>query len=785
MGARRLRLRVVRSLGAVALISLCALGGVGTLTAPAALAEGSCPNALARQGPSGALPDCRAYEQVTPVDKGDATDLFAPEGVTGAVPSITADGGFSSVDGNGFLMEATLASFPDGGVSGRNAYVFSRGADGWSTTAVAPPSHEVQSVSATVFDPTDFSRVGIESVHGSFYSTGLEGANVQRVDAVGSPGGAFATMASAPPQSLEESRIAGASADLGHVVLQSLDHELAAGATGQDPVSQSLYDYSGRRLSLVNVNTDGSLVSRCGAILGQGGANLELKFVSEPPPGSNHNAVSADGSRIVFTAPDPAREGAGCWNYESNPQENPPQLYMRIDGRTTVQISAPNTGVVDSTGPHPAVYVGASADDSKVFFVSTAQLTADDTTHAPELYEYDSEALEGKRLVRVSGGESGSAEGDVQFVPAVSEDGKMVYFAAYGRLAPGAIEEHRGDGGKGANSQNGFDSVNLYRYDTSTGKTTYITTINAGDYPMATVNKISLVDWWVHDPSFPGEGVDLGPDATQANWYATPDGQYLVFGSLRPLTGYDNTVGGIGVRCEGLATIGNGNPEICVELYRYDASANSIVCVSCGATGVRPIDNATFANSAPLGVNPSGVSPRPVSEDGKYVFFQTANALVPGTSPGREHVYEWHDGTVSLISSPGDLSGAFFLGSSADGSNVFFGTHAQLVAQDTDVSGDVYDARIDGGFGGLTPSLCTGTGCQGVPGAPPVFATPASVTFEGVGNFPAGSSNKALKPRAMPKCGRGSVRRHGRCVRKKARRVRKASKSSSSARGRK
>jgi hypothetical protein len=36
----------------------------------------------------------------------------------------------------------------------------------------------------------------------------------------------------------------------------------------------------------------------------------------------------------------------------------------------------------------------------------------------------------------------------------------------------------------------------------------------------------------------------------------------------------------------------------------------------------------------------------------------------------------------------------------------------------------------------IATPVCSGTGCQGVPAPSPVFATPASVTFEGVGNFP-------------------------------------------------
>src|SRR5262249_16078184 len=119
-------------------------------------------------------------------------------------------------------------------------------------------------------------------------------------------------------------------------------------------------------------------------------------------------------------------------------QENAPQLYMRIDGSGTVEISAPNASAHPSGPALPAVFVGASADGSKVFCMSRAQLTADDTGHANELYEYDVEAPEGERLVRVSHGESGTAEGKVDFVGAVSSDGSAVYYSASSKLAEGA-----------------------------------------------------------------------------------------------------------------------------------------------------------------------------------------------------------------------------------------------------------------------------------------------------------------------------------------------------------
>ena len=46
-------------------------------------------------------------------------------------------------------------------------------------------------------------------------------------------------------------------------------------------------------------------------------------------------------------------------------------------------------------------------------------------------------------------------------------------------------------------------------------------------------------------------------------------------------------------------------------------------------------------------------------------------------------------------------------------------TRDQLVAGDHDQLYDLYDARFHGGFPEVTSPQCTGTGCQGVPNAPP------------------------------------------------------------------
>jgi hypothetical protein len=164
-----------------------------------------------------------------------------------------------------------------------------------------------------------------------------------------------------------------------------------------------------------------------------------------------------------------------------------------------------------------------------------------------------------------------------------------------------------------------------------------------------------------------------------------------------------------------------------------------------------------------------------MSDDGSYVFFDTADALVPQDSNGTLDVYEWEvqgtggcespQGYVHLISSGEDPAPSFFLGVSVDGSNVFFGTHARLVPQDTDTNGDLYDARIcEAESPCIGPPVgetaqCEGDACQNPPSAP-IDSTPASLTFSGAGNLapevkpPAKLTNAQKLAKALKVCKR-------------------------------
>ena len=114
-------------------------------------------------------------------------------------------------------------------------------------------------------------------------------------------------------------------------------------------------------------------------------------------------------------------------------------------------------------------YCGASADGSKVFFTSNAELTNDAYTgpddNAPNLYEYELSGEPGVpgRLTDLSVDDSGNGAGVLGLVQ-ISEDGSYVYFVAEGDLAedatPGAPNLYVShDGGRPRSSRHSANDV--------------------------------------------------------------------------------------------------------------------------------------------------------------------------------------------------------------------------------------------------------------------------------------------------------------------------------------
>jgi hypothetical protein len=642
--------------------------------APAASPADGCANAPYRTGPSAALPDCRAYEQVTPADKGG--DIPGGQGVA-ALASLDASKLF-------FKVNAPLAGISVGdGV--REGYVATRTSAGWSTTPVPPADAGDYYYFAGQLLSEDLATIVADKQHetpGAFTDSVTPGFPKSVVR--GPAGGPFTSLADLSYDSfglqLGDVFIEGGTPDTSHVVFASHDTSLtpaAAGITG----GRALSEWADGQIRLVSVDDGGSPTSACGAMLGAGGwEGGDSPGVFHPPFNPlQGNAVSRDGSRIFFSSPD--WDGSPDF---ANCATTIPQLYLRSNGSTTIELSKPVAGVSDPDGPQPVVFEGAAANGSRAYFVTSEWLTPDVTTHDPELYEYD---VASGTVTRVSRGDSGDADGDVLWA-LISDDGSTAYFAARGALAPGATS---------ADSSH----ANLYRY--AGGTTTFIAQVSSEDGREG--------------------GTNNGP-AGDISWYTTPDGEHLLFSSTQNLTAYD--AGGT------------------QELYRYDASARSLICVSCRPDGGPAAGPAEFT-ALPSKAQPFDYQPIPMTDDGRSVFFDSPDPLTPKATNGTDNnVFEWRDGELRLISDGVDayrsavssFSGSMFLTATHDGHDVFFVSHDRLAPSDDDRLGDIYDARVSGGFAApASPAPgCSGDACQGEPSAAPQVPDAGSVTFYGALN---------------------------------------------------
>jgi hypothetical protein len=255
-------------------------------------------------------------------------------------------------------------------------------------------------------------------------------------------------------------------------------------------------------------------------------------------------------------------------------------------------------------------------------------------------------------------------------VAGISEDGASVYFVADASLTSNARP------GAGQPSPGG---QNLYL--AREGTLTFVATL--GDEE----------DDWTDN---------FGGQASRV----TPDGGDLAFVSSAPLTGYNN------------ADLNTGAPD--AEVFLYEAGSETLRCVSCNPSGERPIGPASVPKP-----EETGHLPRYLSEDGRRVFFDSRDALLPAASNGLQNVYEYENGAIHLISSGTSDEGSTLVDTAADGDDVFFTTSAQLVSEDQDENSDMYDARVNGGFPVSTPPApCSGEACRG-----PVSAPPAPLTI--------------------------------------------------------
>ena len=697
-----------------------------TNPAPSTATTGSCPNEQLRaEQPFGlTLPDCRAYEMVSPVVTGgqDATDSFissAPRAsVQGEAVAYASKGLFNSTSGE-----------PAGGTV-ENEYLSSRSPGGWTTRLIGPQQDPIKTESRPSYDATVFTPELTAGVMSSNAPIGIEGpAGVFRLYHANLETGATEYIG-------EEEDPAGASEDLSHVVF---------GAAGE------IFEWINGKVVTVNVDNTGTLLS--------GTVGAVPVFLLEE---DLWHAVSSNGSRVFFSTP----------TEESNPETG--ALYVRVNAEhkqsemngeeclqaaeaCTIEVSASTRETPDPNGPRRPRYWGASADGSKVFFTSNAELTKDAYTgpedNAPNLYEYELSREPGKlsgRLTDLTVDESGEGAA-VKGVVQISEGGAYVYFVAEGQLAEGATA----------------GQPNLYVVHDH-GAPRFIAALGAGDESV-----------W-KGQFYPDES---SPQVNAA--VVSPRGNRLAFVSEQELTGYDNEQARKG-ECERETNRSTHVSEdgACDEVYLYEAEAGGLVCASCNPRGERPTGGAAFGPVA-LAHSFAEYRSRNLLEDGT-VFFDSSDALVPNASDGRENVYEYENAQVHAISNVAGGYESFFLdasGSEADGEeggNVFFASADRLLPQDKSDNVVVWDARVDGGFPvtAAAPSCDNADSCKPPESSQPaVFGAPSSSTFSGPGNTTP-TVTAVVKPKSTKKrvkCKKGFVKnKKNKCVKKKKKQAKKA-----------
>jgi hypothetical protein len=605
------------------------------------------------QAGGGGLPDGRAWEMVSPLDK-NGGDIIG---------GLDEHANQASLDGEkvSFFSQAAFA----GGLGnlGTNTYVATRTPNGWATQNIIPllksGSYKLPANNPyKVFTPD----LSYGLLRNGEPSTGPPIENVP-FPGTGAPAGyenfylrdnltdAYQALITTTPTFASTSEfevgIEGATPDLDHIVM-------GAYRLGTGHVNIELNEWSGGSLTPVNVSIAGAPVS--GALLGAGDAG--------ETDGSPHT-ISADGSRVFWSVhgdePMFVREGIG------SPQPRTMQL-------------------------PPGDFVDASVSGSKVL-LSTGEVFG----------------LEGaQRIADVTAG-AGGFVGEL----GASDDLSKIYFVD-NQVLPGV----------GANSldklpQAGEDNLYLYREG---APLSFIGTLAATDQ----------TDW----------AMGLPLRTTRV----TSGGGSIVFSSTASLTGYDNM--------DAATSLADS------EIYQYTEGvaegagfgSGTLSCVSCNPSGEPPIGSASVpAGNVTQGAGSSArayYQSRVLSSDGGRVFFDSPEGLVPTDTNGAQDVYEYQGGRAQLISS-GTGGSATFIDASGSGSDVFFTTENELVSGDTDSLADLYDAREPhvageqvGPAAASVEPVCTGTGCQGAPAAPPIFATPSSATFSATSEEALGQSGR-------------------------------------------
>ncbi len=480
---------------------------------------------------------------------------------------------------------------------------------------------------------------------------------------------------------------------------------------------------------------------------------------------------------------------------DENDQDNGAHDYARIEvGNPIGEPLSYGPTLPDKLRGFPPTYVGGSPDLSRIaFFMQGVALSPDTPPGETAIYSHDANGLHVISLdtehhvlseVHPVGGNCATRE--TNGVHGSSDDGSKVFYAAGNFSGSGTIYRNDLDTGEViavTQSHKTGDTANAgggsFQYATPDGNVVFFTsgeqltddaTPGGGLYRFEvstdTLEQITPFlgvhfDFGFQGGASPSENDSrvyfstehrLTPDAPRGGIGAyvwdrndeggTPGPGGPSKGTTRLITTL--TDGGISrVSANGRYmlftshnSIDGANNKNKNTIYMYDAVTRDIACVSCRPNGAPSQADSKLADE-PESLTTGIINPRNISNDGR-VFFDSSDRLIPADQTFSQDVYEYHEGSVSLISSgQGDLNQSYLADNSDDGTHVFFLTRNAFRPEDKDSSElDLYDAHTDGGFPlpKPKPPICEGEACRTSTSPKPEDAAPTTPNFSGAGN---------------------------------------------------
>jgi DNA-binding beta-propeller fold protein YncE len=715
----------------------------------------ACPNSTVRQQTGSAyLPDCRAYELVSPPNAGGT--FLVPGGPSAS--QATSPSRFAFVGDYGTIPGSNAIN------TGGDLYLATRTDTGWVTHYIGLPANEASCMGGspnssnsyqaftnptesqeTVLADPSLSRIldwrggsaigscgaggslqrdadeGIDQPSDAPYLWNAEDSLVSRLpsDLLTTPGALTALECpyAGGPRGYCTGEVT-ASGDLNHLIFSSRTFDFAEGnqagqGLNQAPGSAYDDDIETGKINLVsNLKKSGQPIPQdpaftpsyfCGA--GYQSICYAEEFLRFP-------GVSANGSHILISTASTAQAGLDFCNKggEGCPglTTSPINLYMSINDEGAVEVSKS-----ELTGKEvPVNYVGMTEDGSKVFFTSETHLTSEDPQHGgAALYMWSQKGEEENPphpLTLISKADPGSPPNSgnttecspeiinkpVIFEGRQEEDVPWTTGCSAVPYTSLPVSE-RLPGAVGGNTATesavASRSGDIYFYSPEQ--------LDGNRGVPGLANLYGYYGGTLHFIA------TLNPNVhctyAYGSFEETLEDKVCSAGSL---VNFNTSPDGAHVAFTTSTQLTTYENQGHVEMYSYTPATGAIVCDSCNPSGAPATEDVHAAQDGLFMTN-----------DGR-TFFSTTESLVPADTNQGTDVYEYVEGRPRLITPGTGIATApqtskytlglasldevpGLIGVSANGTDVYFSTFDVLTPEDQ--NGDFfkfYDARTNGGF---------------------------------------------------------------------------------------